>query len=136
MAKRYHFRTAAKDAIGIAFKLLSHRPTRTDKLPKTGGVYLIRHNRDGIIYVGISNNLKRRVHGQHNSSSSDLGSSSFRRSVAARYHKKPGKELSDWMDKHCVFSFAAIPDQNMVRLVEQVLIVTLKRAGEPLLNKK
>lgn len=136
MAKRYHVRGTAKDAIGLAFKLLSHRPTRTDRLPKEGGVYLIRHDRDGIIYVGISNNLRRRVRGQHQSSSPDLGSSSFRRSAARKYKKRPGNELRDWMDRHCAFSFAAIPDQNMVRLVEQVLIVTLKRAGEPLLNKK
>ena len=118
----------ALDAMGVI-------PTHPDSknTPTKGGVYVIYHNSDGIIYVGKARNLKRRVHSDHISGELKNTTSTFRRSVNSKYGIPFGDQMRKWIDDNCRFGILEVDDADIRGVVESILIATLR--SDKLLNK-
>jgi predicted GIY-YIG superfamily endonuclease len=85
------------------------------------GIYVIYDKRDGsIIYVGKTNNLKRRLFQNHKSG--NIKGSQFRRALKEYYSFKDEKDISQFIKNNCVFQFY---ESDVITLLEHFLIAIL-----------
>ena len=94
------------------------------------GIYLILKNKK-VVYIGESNNLKKRLK-QHLNVSTDTGKSALRKKLVKMRSLKP-EETRGWLEK-CSISHIIIEDKQMRRLVERLLISYYKDKREAHLN--
>lgn len=138
-----NIKQVADEAIKLAECLLNNKPNKPGNIecPTKAGVYLIYcgdSRKKGIIYVGESDNINRRLRGHLSAGESEVTSFRGRLKDAGDLNLKYGPEMKNWVTKNCEF---ALDDDDMYRsralrkLVEAILVVFLKDEGEPLLNK-
>ncbi len=120
---------------GLAKEAINLGPKRINdvNLPQKSGVYIIRHNRDGIIYIGKAKNLKRRIGTDHLSAETSDTMSAFRRSVHKEYEVQFGPKMKEWISDNCSFSYLEIEGHDIYSLVEAILIASFR--SNKLLNK-
>ncbi|UCG36743.1 MAG: GIY-YIG nuclease family protein [Candidatus Bathyarchaeota archaeon] len=102
-------------------KLLSRRKYDFEKasshiVPKEPGVYVIhdKHLR-GIVYIGRTRNLKRRLLSDHKHGNVD--GSQFRRALGRKLALKSEGDITNYVLENCSFQFAVIQDsEEMIRL--------------------
>ena len=100
------------------------------KFSGVSGIYLIIKNKK-VVYIGESNNLRKRLK-QHLNVSTDTGKSALRRKIVKLLSLKP-EETREWLEK-CSISHTIIEDKQMRKLVERLLIAYYKDKGEARLN--
>jgi len=103
-----------------------------EKISTNQGVYIIKHNSDGVIYVGKGKNLKRRLISCHLSGEKKVSTSSFRRKVIIFYGLTAGKPLLNWIEKNTKVAFIEIENSDICHLTEALLIAKLR--SKKLLN--
>ncbi len=130
-----NLRDTANDAKKIASDVLSQefRKINDLHLPGESGVYIIKHDENGIVYVGKTKNLRRRILIDHLSTEARDTMSALRRSVHEKYRIPFGREMKNWISTHCSFSYLEIESHDMYSLVETLLIASVR--SEKLLNK-
>jgi len=104
-----------------------HRP------PRCAGVYIIRHDDDGVLYVGESDNVRQRLcNSQLNHGRSLEG---FRGKVLRRYNLSPDK-VRPYLNEHCNFAWLEVRKGGLdVReFVEKLIITWMRASKQPLLN--
>lgn len=95
-------------------------------VPTAKGVYIIYDKSKGIIYVGQSGNLRRRLFGEH--LSGNVNGSHFRKSLQAFLKTTSEVEITRYVANQCTFQFLATDEY---RYLEHFATAVLK----PLLNK-
>jgi len=117
---------------GVSTREHPHRP------PRCGGVYIIKHKTDGVLYVGKASDLSKRLCGQHLSRNSD--EKSFQAELRSKFNLTL-EQVVPFLDEHCDAAWLAIHDDNRIRqsamicLVEQLAIAWMCSGNHPLLNK-
>jgi hypothetical protein len=114
--------------------ILKCKPNVSHDIPVGGGVYIVYNKDNKVIYVGKASNLKRRILSDHLGGDEKMSTSTLRRSINKVYGVPAGRQVRDWMHKHCLFSYITIPDHDMRDLVEALAITYLRSRGGELLN--
>ena len=98
----------SNQALFLAQQLLreEHRDFNKSTISSDGGVYLIYGDRGRAIYVGKARNLQRRILMDHYSGEKRDTTSAFRRSVHERHGVPFGRDMRQWILKHCHFAYA------------------------------
>ena len=91
----------------------------TSDIPETGGVYAIIHD-DEVIYMGSTNNLKRRILNDHLKGSKDR--SVLRKRLLKEFERE--EAITEFLNK-CNFAFMPVED-NIRKALEQYLIAIFK----------
>lgn len=134
----------ANEAIILAKSLINsvkNKPSGVNGFPTKAGIYLIYcedRRKKGIIYVGESDNLKRRLKGHLSAGQSEVTSFRGQLNDDKDLDVKYGQEMRDWVFKNCEFALDdsdMYQSQDVRKLVESLLIAFLRAKGEPLLNK-
>jgi hypothetical protein len=134
------------EATNLAKDLLEKPRNEPGKIgyPARAGVYIIYCNdkhKKGIIYVGESGNLRKRIGNNGHLSASQKEVTSFRGRLNDdnNLNLKYGPQMKNWIVENCEFAFKdddVYQLQDTRKLVEAILIAFLRAKGEPLLNKQ
>jgi len=81
---------------------------RNSDVHDKAGVYVIFNERNEIIYIGRTMNLRRRLLGNHRSG--NIRGSQFRRALMQNYGLKDECEISNYIRQKCTFKFKEIED--------------------------
>jgi hypothetical protein len=92
----------------LASQSYSFRIAPSDRVPDKPGVYVIFNERDEIIYVRGTNNLRRRL--LENDRCGNVRVSQFRRALIQNCGLKDEGEASNYIRQKCTFKFKEIED--------------------------
>jgi excinuclease UvrABC nuclease subunit len=81
---------------------------KNSNVPDEAGVYAIFNERNEVIYIGRTRNLRRRLLGNHRSG--NIRGSQFRRALMQNYGLKDEDEISNYIRQKCAFKFMEIKD--------------------------
>lgn len=110
-------------------KELSFRNVVSSEVPEAPGVYLILNERNQVIYVGRTKNLRRRLPGEHKRG--NIKGSQFRRALSLNFGFVNENQISHYVDL-CTFKFKVVEDsEDRIRL-EHFAVAVLA----PILNLK
>ena len=90
-------------------------------VPPQQGVYIIYKNRKPI-YIGNSNNLKRRIRAHQSGRDT-----AFTTQVHNRHGIELGNEMRAWVKKNCKFTYNEVDDFNECHLLEALAITNLRK---------
>ncbi len=90
------------------------------------GIYAIFEHNSDLLYIGISQNLRRRLFSEH--VGGDKIGSAFRKSLSKFYNLGSEKKITEYIIKNCSFKYMELENPNHL---EHFLISVLK----PRLNK-
>ena len=111
-------------------KHYSFKTTDKKTIPKGNGIYGIFRRRSGLIYIGISKNIRRRIFGDH--LTGDVKGSAFRKNLSQDRKRKSKRTtpraITDYIAKNCTFRFMKL---NNPKYLEHFAISVLK----PKLNR-
>lgn len=110
-------------------KSLGFRNVVSSEVPDCPGVYVIFDERDVVIYVGRTKNLRRRLLGDHRRG--NVRGSQFRKALMQNYGLISEEQVNNYVDR-CTFKFKEIEDpQERIRLEHFVIAILA-----PILNIK
>lgn len=102
--------------------------TDRKQIPKASGLYLI-YSQDQLLYVGETDNLQRRLLGDHKSS--NIKGSAFRKALKKYKKLADEKSISEYIMKNCSFQFIEFEDKKRRKRLEHFAIAVLN----PILNE-
>jgi len=114
------------------------KPLKDSEIPKKQGVYIIKEKNNRffnskIFYVGKSKNLFNRIIRQHSSEKDNVKNSMLRRTLIKKGLEP--HETFKYLNDECLFIVQEVVDYDINSIVEDLLIATLRKKGEPLINK-
>lgn len=124
------------EPIAVSVIPLSQGRSTASPIPHGGGVYLIWHRTDGVLYVGRASHLEKRIRGHHVTEGTTKSVKDFRRLLASRYNIEIGPPLRRWMEEYCTVAWVEIKSQHMIDLVERLVICWMREEKQPLLNRE
>ncbi|MEM2939850.1 MAG: GIY-YIG nuclease family protein [Candidatus Bathyarchaeia archaeon] len=86
----------------------SFRDLGSANLRDKPGVYVIFNERNEVIYVGRTRNLRRRL--LHDHRRGNVRGSQFRKALMQNYGLKNEDEISNYIDQKCTFKFKEIEE--------------------------
>jgi excinuclease UvrABC nuclease subunit len=105
----YKYENVASKYIEKVRALLASSSFRfEDNVPNKAGVYAVFNERNEVIYIGRTRNLRRRLLGNHRSG--NIRGSQFRRALMQNYGLKDENEISNHIRQKCTFKFMEIED--------------------------
>ena len=105
---------------------ISLKNLSSSEIPKEAGVYLILNKKE-IIYIGKSDNLRRRIISNH--LKGDVIASILRKKIKRIYLLKDEKDISQWIKNNCSVKFMRLKGRD-ISLLEHFAIAVLN----PILN--
>lgn len=101
-------------------------PENRKQIPKSAGIYIIFGKNQGLLYIGQSKNLQRRLIDDH--LQNDKIGSAFRRNLADDKKLQTEKEITAYIRDNCYFKYMTLDSpKNLEHFAISVLTPKLNR---------